>query len=145
MPLVHTKKPGKGVESTLYAAGVRIFGSWRGVLTAAGISSIRAYMTRHGPGPFVTEDPVLTRRLPDLHNGTNPWQRKFRVGWLDLVMLRYALAVTGGVDEIAITCLDRLPDLPTLRICERYEGPASTCFQDGALRIRPAPNLSYQE
>jgi len=38
LPLVHTKKPGQGVEPTLYAAGVRIFGSWRSVLMAAGIA-----------------------------------------------------------------------------------------------------------
>jgi adenylosuccinate synthase len=53
-------------------------------------------------------------------------------------------AHNGGADELAITCLDRLADLPTLRICERYEGPASTCFQDDRLRTRSAPNLAYQ-
>jgi adenylosuccinate synthase len=109
------------------------------------IGAMRAYMTRHGPGPFVTEDLELTRDLPDTHNGTNLWQRSFRVGWPDLVMLRYALDVAGGADELAITCLDRLENMPTLRICQRYEGPASMCLEDGHLGTRPAPNLDYQE
>jgi hypothetical protein len=38
LPLVHTKKPGQGVESALYSAGVRIFGSWRSAVMAAGIA-----------------------------------------------------------------------------------------------------------
>ena len=31
-------------------------------------------MTRHGPGPFVTEDPTL--ELADTHNQNNPWQAR---------------------------------------------------------------------
>lgn len=69
---------------------------------------VRAYMTRHGPGPFVTEDAGLTARIPDPHNVMDDWQRGFRVGWFDAVAVRYAIAACGGVDALAVTCLDRL-------------------------------------
>lgn len=47
-------------------------------------------MTRHGAGPLVTEDVALTGALPDPTNGFGAWQQGFRLGWLDLVLLRYA-------------------------------------------------------
>lgn len=71
------------------------------------IGVVRSYATRHGPGPFVTESAALTESLPDPHNGTNPWQRDFRVGTFDLVATRYAIEATGGVDVLAVTHLDR--------------------------------------
>jgi adenylosuccinate synthase len=83
---------------------------------------LRAYATRHGPGPFVTEDPALTADLPDPHNGTGRWQGTFRVGHLDAVALRYALAVTGGADALAVTHLDVAQARDDLRLCVAYEG-----------------------
>ena len=91
---------------------------YTGNLTRIGIT--RAYATRHGAGPLVTEDAALTRALPDASNSFGAWQRGFRVGWLDLVMLKYALEVVGPLDQLAVTCLDRLAELPDLRICRRY-------------------------
>lgn len=35
---------------------------------------VRAYSTRHGPGPFPTEDRALTLTLPDTHNVHGTWQ-----------------------------------------------------------------------
>ena len=70
------------------------------------IGALRAYATRHGEGPFVTEDPALD--LPERHSDGR-WAGAFRVGYTDLVALRYALAVAGTTDGLAITCLDRLP------------------------------------
>jgi adenylosuccinate synthase len=85
------------------------------------VGVIRAYATRHGAGPFPTEDPGWTARLPDSHNVTDAWQGAFRCGPLDLVLLRYALRVTGGVDRLAVTCLDRLAALPAPSVCTAYE------------------------
>ncbi len=90
------------------------------------VGVLRAYHTRHGAGPFVTEDTGLTSRIPDRHNGTNPWQSDFRVGWFDGVMARYAMEVVGGVDQLLITNLDRLERLPEIQVCTSYlyEGPS---------------------
>lgn len=82
---------------------------------------IRAYATRHGAGPFVTEDKDLTARVQDYHNQNNNWQREFRVGYLDFVALRYALTVSGKVDGLVITNLDRLDSLSQWRTCHRYQ------------------------
>jgi adenylosuccinate synthase len=79
--------------------------NYDGQVTRMGL--LRAYSTRHGAGPFVTEDPTLTELVPDPHNLTNDWQQGFRVGHFDLVAARYAVQVSEGVDSLAITCLDR--------------------------------------
>lgn len=89
--------------------------------TALRLGVTRAYMTRHGPGPFVTEDPALTADLPDRHNGLGRWQGAFRVGHLDLVALRYALAVMGGADALAVTHLDVARDRRDLLVCRSYD------------------------
>jgi adenylosuccinate synthase len=90
-----------------------------GALTRVGI--LRAYATRHGAGPFVTEDRALTATIPDAHNGAHAWQGAFRVGWFDAVAARYARRATGGVDALAITNLDRLSGLDEVRVCTAYE------------------------
>lgn len=82
----------------------------------------RAYATRHGAGPFVTEDAGLTDALPEPHNVPNPWQGAMRAGPLDLVALRYALSVAAdGPVALAVTHLDRLAGLGQLRAATGYE------------------------
>ena len=85
---------------------------------AARLAVIRCYLTRHGPGPLVTEDPTL--ELPDRHNRLNAWQGAFRTGHFDAVALRYALEVAGGADAIALTHLDAAGS-GRLQCCDRYE------------------------
>jgi adenylosuccinate synthase len=80
---------------------------------------LRTYFTRHGAGPLVSEDPALLARLPEPHNTAAGWQGHFRIGPFDAVAARYALAVAGGVDSIALTHLDRLPALPD-HACTAY-------------------------
>lgn len=82
------------------------------------IGVIRTYTTRHGEGPFVSEDTLLTRTIPDVHNVTNKWQGKFRIGWLDILTTKYAINAVGDVDYIALTNLDRLKKF---KVCIGYE------------------------
>jgi adenylosuccinate synthase len=108
--------------------------------TGSRLGVIRCYMTRHGPGPFVTEDPTL--ELADAHNQNNPWQGPFRVGHFDAVSLRYAIEATGGVHAIALTHLDVAARRPDLKICRAYQ------MEDRVLtRLMPGPphDLEYQE
>ena len=82
----------------------------------------KAYVTRVGAGPFPTE---LHGEMADLlverghEYGTNTGRRR-RPGWLDLVMLNHAVRV-NTVSEIALTKLDVLSDLPTVKLCVAYD------------------------
>ena len=88
---------------------------------ATRLGVLRTYATRHGPGPFVTEDPALTAALPDLHNTDGRWQGAFRVGHFDAVAARYALEACGGVDGLALTHLDAASARRDLQVCGAYE------------------------
>ena len=116
----------------------------------------RGYATRHGAGPFVTEDEQLSASLPDTHNANNPWQRQFRVGYLDFVALRYALRVTGKIDGLVVTNLDRMTAMPEWKTCAAYRYPGSSPSVAGfferqghawqAIKIPPDPtDLVKQE
>lgn len=83
----------------------------------------RGYATRHGAGPFPSFSSCLTSQIPDVHNIANPWQGEFRVGWLDVIGLRYALKVNGGVDRLIVTNLDRLFGRNDVQICVAYQPP----------------------
>jgi adenylosuccinate synthase len=108
--------------------------------TAARVGVTRCYMTRHGPGPFVTED--TSHNVPEPHNDHNQWQGAFRTGHLDAVALRYAIEVAGRVDGMAVTHLDTATRHRELRISRAYQirGHAVT-----ALRPGPPRDLDYQE
>lgn len=114
---------------------------YSGDVTRIGIT--RAYATRHGAGPLVTEDATLTRALPDVANRFGAWQQGFRAGWLDLVMLRYAIEVIGTLDMLAVTCLDRLTDIREPMVCRGYRHNATPVER---LVRSPVPrSLEYQE
>ena len=89
------------------------------------IGVTKAFQTRVGAGPFPTE--VLGRTAERLRGtGKNPWDeygtttgRPRRVGWLDGVLLRYALRV-NGVTELMVTKMDILSGLSNLRLCVAY-------------------------
>jgi adenylosuccinate synthase len=87
---------------------------------------VKAFQTRVGSGPFPTEvSGDLALRLRG--TGEHPWDeygtttgRPRRVGWLDGVLLRYA-ARLNGFTELAVTKLDILSGLETIRLCVAYE------------------------
>lgn len=91
------------------------------------IGVTRAYMTRHGAGPFPTEDKSLDV-LDGEHNVSGVYQGAFRVGHLDAVLLKYAINVVGGVDELAVTCLDKLMDF---KVAYAHQ------MEDGSLMATP--------
>jgi adenylosuccinate synthase len=81
----------------------------------------KAYTTRVGEGPFPTEladeqGDYIRERGREYGTTTG---RARRCGWLDLVALRYA-ARLNGFTALAITLLDVLSGLPTLRVCVAY-------------------------
>jgi adenylosuccinate synthase len=67
----------------------------------------RTYATRHGAGPMPTEAEL---GHPELDNGTEVFTGGWRQGHLDLVTLRYAAAVAGGVDAVSVSHLDAPQD-----------------------------------
>ena len=88
------------------------------------IGVLRAYTVRHGPGPLPTEDPLVVAKTTERHNQTGPWQGPVRKGWLDLVLLDYALQACASIDVVAVTHLDALGALTPYRRCERYTSAA---------------------
>jgi len=84
-----------------------------------------SFQTRGGSGPFPTE---ITGDLAQQLRGTGeqPWDefgtttgRPRRVGWLDLVLLRYAVRV-NGISELALTKLDILSGFDQVFMCSNY-------------------------
>lgn len=85
---------------------------------------VKAYTTRVGSGPFVTELPFEQgpgKHLTEVGRefGTVTGRRR-RTGWLDLVLLRRAVQV-NGMTSIALTKLDVLGGLPELKVAVAYE------------------------
>jgi adenylosuccinate synthase len=84
-----------------------------------------AFQTRVGSGPFPSElEGEMALRLRG--SGEHPWDeygtttgRPRRVGWLDMVLLRYAVRI-NGLTELALTKLDVLSGLESIKICSAY-------------------------
>ena len=86
------------------------------------IGIAKAYVTRVGAGPFPTEltDDVGELLVERGHEfGTNTG-RKRRCGWFDVPMARLA-ARLNSLTDIALTKLDVLDALETVRVCVAYE------------------------
>jgi adenylosuccinate synthase len=82
---------------------------------------VRALGYRHGPGPFVAEDPQLAGLFDERHNKPNEWQGSPRYGWFDLLAIRHAISLNPRVDGLALTMLDHLSRLEQFRVCQSYE------------------------
>jgi adenylosuccinate synthase len=100
-----------------------------GLRTKIGV--LRTYFTRHGVGPLVPEDDLSNAKLEEPHNDEFGWQGRFRVGAFDAVAARYALAAAGPIDALAITHLDRLPQLPR-HVCNGYRDDAKLASSLGS-------------
>ena len=106
-----------------------------GALTGLGVGPVwvnevigvaKAFQTRVGEGGFPTElEGEMAVRLRG--TGENPWDefgtttgRPRRVGWLDLVLLRYAARV-NGFTHLTLTKMDILSGIEPLRLCVGYQ------------------------
>ena len=82
----------------------------------------KAYATRVGGGPFPTElndemGEMLRKRGNEFGASTG---RPRRCGWIDLVALKRATQI-NAINGLAITKLDVLDGLPSIKVCIAYE------------------------
>ncbi len=86
------------------------------------IGVYKAYYTRVGDGPFPTElfddtgDQI--RKQGNEYGSTTGRPR--RCGWFDLFASKYT-ANLNDVDEVALTLVDVLMDIPEIKVCTAYE------------------------
>jgi adenylosuccinate synthase len=126
LDLDHGTYPFVTSSSTTAPGALTGLGLGLNVARDAAVTGIcKAFQTRVGSGPFPTEvEGDLATRLRG--TGENPWDefgattgRPRRVGWLDGVLLRYAVRI-NGLTELAVTKLDILSGLDVIRICTAY-------------------------
>ncbi len=86
------------------------------------IGVAKAYVTRVGEGPFVTE---LTDKTGDTirevgHEFGVTTGRPRRCGWFDAVTMRYACLV-GGLTSVALTKIDVFDSFDEIKVCTAYK------------------------
>jgi len=91
------------------------------------VGVFRSYFTRHGAGPFATEDSSL--RAPEPHNGAHPWMGEFRCGHFDMMAAQYSARIARP-DALAVTHMDRRP---SNKVAIEYNG--------GLPRYKDEPHL----
>ncbi|MDD7281396.1 MAG: adenylosuccinate synthase [Erysipelotrichaceae bacterium] len=102
-----------------------------GVATGAGVAVnrlqtiigvVKAYSTRVGEGPFVTELLNETgehlREIGGEYGATTGRPR--RCGWLDLLVVKHA-AMLNGLTDLVITKIDCLTGIEPLKVCVGYD------------------------
>ncbi len=117
-------------------------------LTGKVIGICKAYTTRVGGGPFMTE---LTDETGDFLQRTgqeygSTTGRKRRCGWLDMVLIKQAVR-TCGIAGLAITKLDVLTGLKKIKICTGYRGEEGEITEALPSNIKVLGGLSprYEE
>ncbi|KMQ59358.1 adenylosuccinate synthetase [Chryseobacterium angstadtii] len=82
----------------------------------------KAYCTRVGNGAFPTE--IFDDLGEEIRNKGNEFGsntgRPRRIGWLDLVALRYAIMI-NGVTQVILTKADILSGMKSVAVCTHYE------------------------
>jgi adenylosuccinate synthase len=111
------------VTSSNVVAGQAAVGSGQGpgaINYVLGIT--KAYTTRVGSGPFPTElDDDIGKRLGERGQefGTVTGRQR-RCGWFDATLVRQAVKI-NGINGIALTKMDVLDGLETLKVCTSYQ------------------------
>ncbi len=113
-PYVTSSNPTIGGVSTGTGIGAKYINEVYGV--------IKAYSSRVGEGPYVTELLDATGdKIRELgHEYGTTTKRPRRCGWLDIVALNYAIRI-NGLTAIAMNHLDTVGKLDTIKICVAYE------------------------
>ncbi len=86
------------------------------------IGVTKAYITRVGEGPFITElTDEIGERIRQIGGefGTTTGRPR-RCGWFDAVLSRYCVLV-GGLTQMAITKIDVFNDFDELKVCVAYK------------------------
>ena len=86
------------------------------------IGVAKAYCTRVGNGPFVTElDDEVGEKIREVgHEFGATTGRPRRCGWLDLVALKHACMI-NGITHLVITKLDVLSGFDKIKVCTAYQ------------------------
>jgi len=93
---------------------------------------MKAYTTRVGEGPLPTENAEIADMLHGMGREFGATTgRPRRCGWFDSVATRHACMV-NGIDDLAVTNLDGLDTVETLKVCIGY--------RDGKVRYDYIPN-----
>ncbi|MBC3889246.1 adenylosuccinate synthase [Acetobacterium paludosum] len=90
------------------------------------IGVAKAFSSAVGAGPFPTEEfggtiDMLrgTGEKPDDEFGARTGRSR-RLGWFDIPVLKYTHAI-NGFDELALCKIDKLDDLPVIKLCVDYK------------------------
>lgn len=110
------------VTSSSSCSGGACTGSGVGPTNISAVLGVtKAYTTRVGGGPFPTEldDAIGEQLMTRGHEYGSTTGRARRCGWLDAVLLRYAVRI-NGLTSLAITKMDVLDGFKELKICTGY-------------------------
>jgi adenylosuccinate synthase len=101
------------------------------------IGICKAYTTRVGEGPFPTElsDETGARLQQVGQEFGATTGRKRRCGWLDMVLIRHAVRVSG-ITGLALTKLDVLTGIDPLRICVGYRSETTEFTESFPANLR---------
>ena len=81
----------------------------------------KAYTTRVGSGPFITENQEFSDRMHGMGREFGATTgRKRRCGWFDAVLVKHACRLNGA-DQLAVTNVDGLDGIESIKICTSYE------------------------
>lgn len=115
-PYVTSSNPTAGNAATGSGVGPR------NITHVVGV--VKAYTTRVGEGPFVCElfdtDGPGTHLRETGHEFGTVTGRPRRCGWLDAFMVKYAARI-NSMDYLAITRLDILDQMDSIKMCVGYE------------------------
>ena len=96
------------------------------------VGVMKAYTTRVGEGPLPTENAEIADMLHAMGREFGATTgRPRRCGWFDAVATRHA-GMVNGIDELAVTNLDGLDSVETIKVCVAY--------RDGARQYDYIPN-----